>query len=165
MRRKMNDNRYAAPSAAVIDHEPAPIERPRAVVRGVWLLWLSTACVVPAAIYEVAVPPPDVTPTENVLVNLGGLVFNLGLAWIFNTATWRGRNWGRWVVTVMIALGAIATLFMLAIRPRFPDYWLPGYVLAQFVAQNVIGIAAIAFLFRRGANAWFAAMSARRRSA
>jgi hypothetical protein len=157
MSRKMNDNRYAAPGAAVTDVERPRPERPRSVKYGVGLLWLAAACMLPATVFELLEPPVNVLPTENILVNVAAIAFNGAIAWIFNTATWRGRNWGRWVVTVMVALGVIGTLFMQLMMSRIAPDYLPWYMMAQYFAQNVIGVAAIFFLFHRSANAWFAA--------
>lgn len=161
----MNDNRYAPPAAAVTDVERAPTDRPRNVAWAVRLLWLMAACALPAIVYELIVPPAGVSPTENILINLGALVFGLGVAWIFNTATWRGRNWGRWVNAALVTLGAISTMFVLLMTMRIRNgpsdlasYGLPWYVIMQCVVQNLIGVVAVVFLFTRSANAWFAAM-------
>jgi len=161
----MNDNRYAPPSTAVTDVERAPPDRPRSVVNGVRLLWLSALCAVPAVIYELVVPPADVTPVENVLINLGALAFGLGLAWIFNSATWRGRNWGRIVNLVMVILAGISMFFMLYMTVRMrkgPDYLaeygMPWYMLTQYLVQNAISAVGLVLLFSRSANAWFREM-------
>src|SRR5689334_2160332 len=138
MPRKMNDNRYSAPAAVVTDIEEDEPERPRTVAYGVYLLWLSAACMIPAATYELIVPPPDVTTQENILINVAAFAFNGAIAWIFNTATWRGRNWGRWVATVLVVLGAIGTVFMQIVMPRLAPNYLPWYMMAQYATQNVI---------------------------
>jgi NADH:ubiquinone oxidoreductase subunit 6 (subunit J) len=157
----MNDNPYAPPRAAVSDFDPQPLIRPRNVVRAVRLLWLSFFCVFPATLYELINIPPDTTPLENIIVNVLAVGLAFVIAWVINRAAWRGRNWGRWVQTVLWILATFALVFLAVRWPRLDPDAMPWYLMVQYLVQHLINLIALVLLFSPTANAWYREMKRR----
>jgi hypothetical protein len=158
----MNDNPYAPPKAIVSDIEAPLPERPPSVVRGVWSSWVSAACALPVSVYELIEVPKDMTPVENVVFTVVALAVAFAIAWLLNTAAWRGRNWSRWVQAILVTFTFGGLLFIAMKRHLLPPNYLPRYLMAQYVVQAILNLVAVIFLFSPSANAWYREMRARR---
>jgi len=158
----MNDNPYTPPRVEVADIEHAMPTRPRVVTIAVSLLWVSAACSLPSLAFELSEIPLGVSVLQTVLVGLIGLLAAFAISWFLNGAAWKGRNWSRWALGILTAVSTLALILILSRLPRLNPDLMPRHVVAQYVAQTVMNIIAVAMLCSPGANAWFRAMTAAR---
>jgi hypothetical protein len=141
-------NPFAPPSVAVTDALPrASAPKPRDVVYAVRLLWVAIAIGVTEAITvlrSVAVIVPVL-----IAATIGvPIVFGLFALIILGLS--RGKNWVRWLFTVIVALNCVQSYRIL-----------PGIIAASelrgiaSLAQDVLNVIAVALLHTRSSRAWF----------
>jgi hypothetical protein len=157
----MNDNRYAPPTAKLADHESeTELERPRVVVRAVQLLWTTFTLSVVATLVAALVMPAGVSAGVTVVSTTVNLLVQLGLAWWFNGAAWKGRGWSRWVQAV---LGILALGFLYYAKQSVPNaFVLPWYLDAMSTLATLCNAVGVGLLFAPAANTWYRAMKAER---
>lgn len=159
----MNDNRYAAPVAAVADIDTTPVvERPRNVVIGVSLLWVQLALGIPGMINQLTNPPSEIPEGQVRTVALVTMTVVLAgsllLFSLINWKCWQGRNWARIVHLVFLCLGLLMVYW--ALPAVFARSTLQG---AVYIVQTVLNIAGVVLLFTPPANTWYQALRAVRR--
>lgn len=174
IRGAMSENRYAPPTATVLDVESSDesIERPRTVTQGIWLLWAYLVICVPS-LFLPALQSPTATEADSDEVmramQIGATVAIAVMMVVLALLTWfawKGRNWARITHLVLVIIGMLSYgLTLLA------SYWLaPGqelfaedwYLDVLFVLQTVLNVAGVWLLFTTSANAWYRAMRAAR---
>ncbi|WP_432478833.1 hypothetical protein [Nocardioides sp. GXQ0305] len=78
-----------------------------------------------------------------------GLVISVGITALLAIFIGKGHNWARIVYTVLVAIGVLLSLFGIGSQPVL--------LLVLGLLSAVLSIAAVVFLFRSDANAWFKA--------
>jgi Ca2+/H+ antiporter len=159
----MNDNRYAAPAAAVADLDEAAItDRPNNVVIAVYLLWFQLAIGIPGMVYQVLNPSTEVAAgamrtalfVTTSLIVIGSVALYAFLNW----KCWQGRNWARIVHLIFLILGLVMIFW--ALRATFTQSRIQGVV---YIVQMMLNVAAVVLLFTRPASAWYKALRDARR--
>jgi len=151
----MSHNPYSPPSAVVADVDaPLSLERPRPVIMGVRMLWLSLVVGLPGAIYNlVKMDSPAISKAVLIVFTLvcwaiGFLVFY----WIVNSV-WKGKNWARIVQLVFIVIG------LLFAGIAVPIVFKTGTIMGiTYVLQTTLNLAAVTLFFVPLSNAWFRAI-------
>jgi hypothetical protein len=129
-------------------------------VRAVQLLWGAVALSMIATLVAVFVMPTGVSPAGKVVSTTVNLLVQLGLAWWFNGAAWKGRGWSRWVQAV---LGILALGLVFYARRIIPNaFILPWYLNVLTTTGTLSNAIGVGMLFAPAANAWYRAMKAER---
>lgn len=143
-----HDNAYAPPTTAVADPERVAAlgSRPREVRLAVILLWLSWGLSIPMWVLA-AMRDPD---THAGPFAIALTLFFMALAAWLNTLVYRGRNWARITMLVLVALSVLFVVFP-------PDGLSePGFVERVLNFADVcVQVSAIVLLFRRPGALWF----------
>jgi hypothetical protein len=104
----MRPDRYAPPRTDVADITPADVAlaaRPRSVVAAVALIVLSVAIGIVSALPWVDPPMPGEPMAMTAMIWGITLAFAALDAWLLH-AIWQRRNWARWAMLALIAVGA-----------------------------------------------------------
>jgi hypothetical protein len=135
----MTDNPYAPPKANVVLEAEPTREKPREIVVGIRLIWLSFVVAVPITIYDLQHEEDSLIP----------YLITFALCVLLVVKISRGRNWARntWLVASIIALPFIP--FAL---PEYPTWYI---VLA--LASSVVNGAGLYQMFTPPGSAWFRA--------
>ena len=156
----MNENRYAAPASVVADPEDSAIpERPRNVIIGVYLLWIELALGIPGMVYQTLNAPGEIPAGQIKSAYMVAMTLilagSVGLYSFLNWKCWQGRNWARIVHLVFLGLGLVMIFWAL------PQTLAASAILGVvYLVQTALNVAAMALLFTRPSNAWYAAMRA-----
>ena len=103
----MNEaNRYAPPAASVTDIDAEPdMPMPRAINIACWLLWLSLVVGLIRTVTFNYLQPSVLLHGYLLVSTVIGLVIGIGIMYWFTWAIRGGRNWMRWLLTILWALG------------------------------------------------------------
>jgi presenilin-like A22 family membrane protease len=144
----MSENPYQPPNAHVADKPStaAPRVRPRQVSTATTLLWISLALGVPSLYLATARD----TDTGFLPLLIGMYVFLFAISAFVIVKVYRGRNWARVLLLVMVILSAVVLLFPgeEATPPAALEYVLN-------VASLVVEIAAVYLLLSHPGKTWF----------
>jgi hypothetical protein len=151
----MTDVRYSPPAAAVAD-VPASEPKPRSVVRACQMLVASTLLGF-LGLADLPEPPPNAPPWT--LLAGGMAVFGLIVAltlWLIMKA-YRGRNWARWTLLVLLAPSWIFG----ALQLLEPVLEAPIQAVVSLVASALDMMACCLLFFAKGARSYFSQARAR----
>ena len=145
-------NPFAPPRASLdvpIDKGP----RPRRVKVAVWLLCAAMGlnAVMSIAPWLGAVP---VIPGETISSDAFGATLNVLLFGFLGMKVWQGRNWARWVVLVLVALGLLGGATMMLLVPAAFKFF-NGARFAAGMAETVLQSAVIMLVFTGESRGWF----------
>ncbi len=122
----------------------APVSIRRAAV----LLWASAALVLVSILAGLLDRDGASTPADAVadLVSLGLLAL---VAWKLP----QGRDWARWVLAIVVALGVSSVVISILV---FPDLWqaMSGALRAYTIIQTALQVTALGLAFTPGAKTW-----------
>jgi hypothetical protein len=126
----------------------------------VFLLWASFVLMFPGAIYDAFHPDPDMTQGEMLLF----VVFYMGatgaISYWLNTAAWKGRNYGRWVLAALTLFGVSLYFWDQEIFDEIQSW--PWYIQSTDYLGGAVAIVGNIMLFAPSANAWYRAKRASR---
>lgn len=159
--RSSRANPYAPPTAAVADlaSGDSPIEPNKQVEQACMLLWIGLWLQVLDSVIEMIYAQGAAQIFGIVLGSVFGLGFGWLILWWFTTKLRAGRNWMRWLVTILNVLGWL----MIPIIWHYAKDILLDYFKAQPIsavsafAQWSVGIAAVVLLHTQSARRWFRA--------
>jgi hypothetical protein len=136
------DNPYRPPEAEVGDAGPARVlgTRPRQIVQAIALLWISSGLGLFAGVSEAG--ESRATLVFVVLVNLAVTV-------VLSLALWRGRNWGRIVYVILVAMSLADFLSSWGIAER------PPVEMALEAVSFVADAGSFFLMFTRPGSLWF----------
>lgn len=155
-------NPYAPPTATVADHGPGELPPNRHVEQACKLLWIGLSLQVLDSLIELFY----VEGTAAVIGVIIGAAFGLGIAslfvWWFTTKLRAGRNWMRWLVSILNVLGwLMIPVFWKIFGPLLLEHFKARPIAAVSAAvQFGVGIAAVVLLHTKSAREWFRAHSA-----
>jgi len=155
-------NPYAPPTAAVEDPEIPPGQSSPHVLLACRLLWASIGFSVLDGIVDFAFQATLEERQSSVIGSVTGLAIGAVIvAWHVHYLR-AGRNWMRWVATILTVLGALSIAWVYTdLRALMPQ---PGNPLqtALVVIPQLVSLAAVALLHTPESRAWFRAKSAAR---
>ena len=122
---------------------------PDTIRRAAALLWASAALVLVSILAGLLDPDGAANLPDAVadLVSLGLLAL---VAWKLP----QGRDWARWVLAIVVALGVLSVVTSILV---FPDVWqaMSGVLRAYTIIQTALQVTALGLAFTPGAKAWF----------
>jgi len=144
----MASSPYTPPRSVVRDLGPdrAIAKRPKQVTYAVWILWLAFVVGLPATVYEYQRATPE---QLNVFVLLFLAILSV-LAIVLIVFIYRGHNWARILMLVLIGLALISFFALLDAYLKYP--LLP---LTSNIAVMVLDVIALYLLFTPPGRRWF----------
>jgi lysylphosphatidylglycerol synthetase-like protein (DUF2156 family) len=144
------DNPYSPPEADIGDGDRARLlrTRPSQILQAIVLLWVSAALGLWAGLLQV---PGGQDATAAIAVMVVETIILLG---VLTFAIWRGRNWGRILYVVLVALSLAA----------FLDTWgteQPTVDVALEAVSFVADAGAFFLMFTKPGALWFQPVAAR----
>jgi hypothetical protein len=152
-------NPYAPPTAAVADLAPgsSSIEPNKHVEQACKLLWIGLWLQVLDSVIELIYAQGSAQLIGVII----GSIFGLGIAWLIvwwlTTKLRAGRNWMRWLVTILNVLGYLAIpIFWQFFEDLLLDHFKAQPISAvSAIAQLGVGIASVVLLHTKSARQWF----------
>jgi hypothetical protein len=144
----MGENPYSPPGAEVrdVDRGPPPMERPRAVVLAVRLLWISIVAGIPISVREYHDASAEGSATFLLYFTLALYAISVWMV----VSIRKGRNWAR------ILLLAFNVLNLLSIALAYEEFrkYPTGELLALMIVV-ALDFTALCLLYTRAGAAWF----------
>lgn len=144
----MSDNPYSPPNVEVSDVGPGgpALQRPRAVVVAVRLLWVSIVAGIPVSIREYQDGASEENATFLLYFTLALYVLSVFMVVFIH----RGRNWARIMLLVFNILNVLSFLLAFEALQKYPtgDF----IILLIVVALDLV---ALYLLYTRAATLWF----------
>jgi len=156
----MDTDPYRPPSANLEAPKPPRGPPPRSVKVGVGVLLFSAvlAIAITVAMHAGLIPSPAAQPQSPGMEAAGaglGLIINIFLAYKIYT----GRNWARWVFSILWLLGCLGLLLSFSMLRMFGSaevlQSVPWTAWAGAGVQSLIQLVAIVFMFLRESSKWF----------
>ena len=146
----MSKTPYSPPAARVDDPQEPPHSRPTSVDYAVACLWISVALTVALTASALAGLITTGQVLQDAVTNTLGAALTALIASKLNA----GRNWARWLLVVLYALGSCVLIVAVLLAPQalLP---LPPILIASGVAQFALQGAALAFVLSRSSRQWF----------
>lgn len=156
-------NPYAPPTAAVADLPTggSSIEPNKHVEQACNLLWIGLWLQVLDSVIELIYARGGAELIAVIISSVFGLGFAWLIVWWFTTKLRAGRNWMRWLVSILNVLGwLMIPVFWRFFEPILLDHFKAQPISAvSAVVQWGVGIAVVVLLHTKSARQWFRAHS------